>query len=86
MNKSATQEFYSEIKKANLEIENKVHFKNLNIIINNRYVDTNLKKRLIKEGKIDISHYLKKGKNIVTYQIDGDKESGDVKFFIKPEE
>lgn len=85
-NKTYTMEFYLESKKAILKFENKFHIKDLNIIINNRYIDTDLKKKLVKDGNIDISRYLKKGKNTVSYQITGDKNIGEVKFWIQPEE
>ena len=85
-NKIYTQEFYLETKKANLKLENKFHFKDLNIIINNKYLDTDLRKKLVKDGSVDISRYLKRGKNTVSYQISGDKNTNEVKFWIEPEE
>ena len=84
-NKPFTQEFYSNAKNANLKIENKLHFKNLNIIINSRYLDNDGKKKLLKDGIVDISRYIKIGKNIITYQIEEDKEPFVANFLIKLE-
>ena len=82
-NQTVTREFYFDSKKAYLKVENRVSFKDLNIIINNKYVSTDLKRKLSKGECIEITHYLKHGKNLITYNVVGDKTENSVKFGIE---
>ena len=79
-------EFFTESKKSDLKFENKVHIKELNIIINNKQLNDEMKKKLIKDGGINISHYIKKGKNFIIFELYGDKNVNGVKFWIESEE
>ena len=85
-NKPLAIEFFSESKNSYLKFENKVHIKELNIIINNKQINDEMKKKLIKEGNVNISHYIKRGKNLIIFELYGDKNTNGVKFWIEPEE
>ena len=84
-----TQEFYIDKlshKKAVLKFDNNVHFSDLNIIINNKYIDISDKKKLQKNGVTGINHYLKKGKNVITCETAIGSKDKQIKFWIELEE
>ena len=83
--KPMTIEFYSDVKKGELKIENNVSISDLNIIINNKSVDYEHTKTLIKDKKLDISKYLKRGKNFLTTQAYSTSKK-DIKFWIELKE
>lgn len=82
-NKPVTLSFYIDKKNSELISEKKVYFQDLNIIINNEVIDEDFKKKLYKEKSLDISKFLKKGKNVITYQLLGSRNSSEEKFWIK---
>ena len=63
-----------------------MHFSDLNIIINNKYLDNSDRKRLQKDGITEITHYLKKGKNVITCEMSVGSKDKQTKFFIELEE
>lgn len=84
-----TREFFidkSNHKKAVLKFDKNVHFSDLNIIINNKYLDSSDKKKLQKNGIAGITHYLKKGKNVITCEMNVGSKDKQAKFFIELEE
>ena len=84
-----TIEFFVEnnksAKNSVLRLDNNFHFSELNIIINGKYLENNMKNKLTKDGKIPIGNYLKKGKNIVTYELKSNNTSKEAKFWIELE-
>ena len=83
--KPLTARFYTNDKKCLLKVENNVQNLDLNIIINNKYVDLNTKRQLTKDKKVDISHYLRKGENIITYEMGADSHAQKIKIWLEIE-
>lgn len=67
---SVTQHFYSKDKKAKIIIDNKFGINNLTVDINGRKQNFELPKEIFgfkRYSEIDISKYIKKGKNTITF-------------------
>ena len=88
-NTSQTTEFFIEsknlIKNSILRIDNNFKNSEINIIINDKRLDDNLKNKLVRDEKVKISDYLKKGKNIITYDIKSNNTTKKSKFWIELE-
>ena len=88
-NTSQSIEFFIEnknlIKNSILRIDNNFRNSEINIIINDKVLEDNLKNKLIRDEKVKISDYLKKGKNIITYDIKSNNTTKKAKFWIELE-
>ena len=65
-----TQNFYSDTKKAQLVVDNKFNMSKINLIINDKEISIPLEQNFspFKQPlKIDISHLIKKGENVITF-------------------
>ncbi len=70
--KEITRQFYTEIKTAKVFIENKDKLEKLKLTINDKEIIVKLKHN---ENEIDISKYIEKGKNTISYLLlDEDKD------------
>ena len=82
-------EFFVEnkrnLKNATLRVDNNFRFSEFDIIINDRYIEKEQKNKLLKDGKIKVEHFLKKGKNIITYDIKSNNNLKEIKFWIELE-
>lgn len=64
-----TQLFYTKNKKVNLVVENKFQFSKLTVVVNGQELSLEVVPRLFKNEKFDISPYIKKGENRITYLL-----------------
>lgn len=62
-----SQVFYTKNKKAYLVVENKFQFSDLTVVLNGQELHVEVIPKLFKPEKYDISPYLKKGENKITY-------------------
>ena len=85
----STLEFFVEnkknVKNATLRVDNNFRFSEFEIIINDRYLEKDPKNKLLKNGKVKIENFLKKGKNIITYEIKSNSTLKEAKFWIELE-
>ena len=88
-NQPQTIEFYvdnkASVKKAVLRFEKDFNFSLSDIIINDKPLEDSLASFWSKEEKIKISDYLKKGKNIITYNIKSNNTTKKIKFWVELE-
>lgn len=72
-----TQKFYADKKHAELVIDNKYQLSHFLVNINGKEKDFELSKGFFKrEERIDISKYIKNGRNTITYYYPVDEQSG----------
>lgn len=64
---TAIQTFHTEKKRATLVIENKFQFTKMTVIINGQEFLMELVPKMFKPDRFDISEYLQKGENTITY-------------------
>ena len=77
--KSVTQKFFVNQKSARLVINNKYQIGKILVNINGKEVMILLEKHLLPSHKfdaVDISKYLKKGENVITYSYPNDEATG----------
>ena len=88
-NTQQSTEFFIEnknlIKKSILRIDNNFKNSEINIIINDKSLDENMVNKLIRDKHLKISDYLKKGKNIITYDVKSNNTAKKSKFWIELE-
>lgn len=64
---TASQTFYAKNNKAVLVVENKFQFSDLTVVINSRQLKTELAPHPFHPARIDLSPYVNKGRNEITY-------------------
>ena len=64
---TALQNFYTNRKKAFLVVDNRFHFTKLTVAINGQEVNFDINPNIFKPERIDISSYIRKGENKITY-------------------
>lgn len=84
---TAIQLFYTTDKKASLVVENKFQFTKMTIVLNGQELRLELAPRLFKNEKFDISPYLVKGENRITYVLPySDTNKKPVKLYVELKE
>ena len=63
----ASQNFYTKTKKAFLVVDNKFQFTKLTVAINGKELNFDINPNIFKPERIDISSFIKKGENKITY-------------------
>lgn len=84
--KNFTQQFYAPYAKANLIIDNKYNISGFNANINGRTVSFELSNKIVpfhRVSKIDISSYIKQGKNNVTYYFPDKNERKAIRLYVE---
>lgn len=84
---TAIQLFYTTDKKASLVVENKFQFTKMTIVLNGQELRLELAPRLFKSEKFDLSPYLVKGENRITYVLPySDTNKKPVKLYVELKE
>ena len=82
-----SQIFYTKDKKAYLVVENKFQFSKLTVVLNGQELRLELVPRLFKSEKFDISEYIVKGENKITYLLPySDAHKKPVKIYVEIKE
>jgi len=82
-----TQTFYTKNKKTFLVIENKFQFTKMTVVINGEEFLLELVPRMFKPDRFDISEYVKKGENQITYILPySDAHKKPVKIYVELKE
>lgn len=84
---TAVQVFYTIDKKASLVVENKFQFTKMTVVLNGQEFRLELAPRLFKTEKFDLSKYLIKGENRITYLLPySDLHKKPVKLYVELKE
>ena len=84
--KNVSQEFFAPYKKANLIIDNKYNISEFNATINGRNVAFELSNSIVpfhRISKIDISSYIKQGKNDVIFHFPEKNEHKAIRLYVE---
>ena len=68
-NDTESQTFYTKNKKAYLIVDNKFQFSKLIVVLNGQELDLEVVPKIFKPERFDISPYIKKGENKITYLL-----------------
>jgi len=84
---TAVQKFYTKNKKTFLVIENKFQFTKMTVVINGEEFLLELVPKMLKPDRFDISEYVKKGENQITYILPySESNKKPVKIYVELKE